>query len=216
MAVCLRIPDGGMWSTNRTMLREGRGEKIALFRSGRAATFAEVIAGWREDADFRAYFAGELAATDQTAFFWEMPPVRRGQTDKSYEYVTIRSDSLARMPPEPQAFAAKFRNDPHSVVAFRNLGGDALLVAPRPLGDHQSYAHIAAFLRTAPEAQRQDLFRVLGGAIDDALRRNAEPIWVSTSGLGIAWLHVRLDTHPKYYQYQPYTTAPGDAEPPDR
>jgi hypothetical protein len=35
-------------------------------------------------------------------------------------------------------------------------------------------------------------------------RLSASPVWLSTSGLGVYWLHVRLDTHPKYYQYQPY------------
>ncbi len=29
---------------------------------------------------------------------------------------------------------------------------------------------------------------------------------VSTNGLGVAWLHVRLDTRPKYYTFQPYRT----------
>jgi hypothetical protein len=203
----LPIPDGSVWSAQRTALPDRRGERIALFRSGGAASFAEVIAGWRDDADFRAFFAGELAATEEPAFFWEMPPIRRGHTGRAYEYVAIRGDSLAHMAPDAEAFAAKFRDDPRSVVTFRNLGGDALLVAPRPLGDHRSYAHIAAFLRNAPAVQQQELFRVLGLAIDDEMQRSPEPIWVSTSGLGVAWLHVRLDSYPKYYQYRPYATA---------
>ena len=32
-------------------------------------------------------------------------------------------------------------------------------------------------------------------------------IWLSTSGLGVYWLHVRLDTRPKYYQYAPYRAS---------
>jgi hypothetical protein len=31
-------------------------------------------------------------------------------------------------------------------------------------------------------------------------------MWLSTSGLGVAWLHIRLDSTPKYYQHQPYTS----------
>ena len=26
-------------------------------------------------------------------------------------------------------------------------------------------------------------------------------VWMSTSGLGVYWLHVRLDSRPKYYQF---------------
>jgi hypothetical protein len=28
--------------------------------------------------------------------------------------------------------------------------------------------------------------------------------WLSTSGLGVSWLHMRLDSTPKYYNWQPY------------
>ncbi|MDF9799652.1 hypothetical protein OKW21_004915 [Catalinimonas alkaloidigena] len=27
---------------------------------------------------------------------------------------------------------------------------------------------------------------------------------MSTSGLGVYWLHIRLDSRPKYYQFDPY------------
>ncbi len=33
------------------------------------------------------------------------------------------------------------------------------------------------------------------------------PLWLSTAGGGVAWLHVRLDSRPKYYGYSPYKTA---------
>jgi hypothetical protein len=33
------------------------------------------------------------------------------------------------------------------------------------------------------------------------------PRWLSTAGLGVPWLHLRLDSYPKYYRYRPYTTA---------
>jgi len=42
-------------------------------------------------------------------------------------------------------------------------------------------------------------------------RLSDRPLWVSTSGLGVAWLHVRLDARPKYYQYTPYREQPGSA-----
>ena len=35
------------------------------------------------------------------------------------------------------------------------------------------------------------------------------PTWVSTAGGGVAWLHVRLDSAPKYYTHRPYTRFAG-------
>jgi hypothetical protein len=42
----------------------------------------------------------------------------------------------------------------------------------------------------------------LGSAGEDA------PLWISTSGLGVYWLHVRLDARPKYYTYAPFRQWP--------
>jgi hypothetical protein len=35
-------------------------------------------------------------------------------------------------------------------------------------------------------------------------RVSAKPVWLSTAGGGVAWLHVRLDDRPKYYAHAPY------------
>jgi hypothetical protein len=34
-----------------------------------------------------------------------------------------------------------------------------------------------------------------------------QPIWLSTAGMGVAWLHIRLDERPKYYSHKPYAVA---------
>ncbi len=193
-----------MWSAARTILHDGRGEKVALLQDGTAVSFAQVIVAWRENAAFRDFFIGELARVPFPAFFWEMPPIRRDTTGRFYEFVTVRSDALARMSAEPGAFASKFNDRTGSVATFRNLGGDAMLVAPRPDSGSATCTHLAAFLRTAPEAQQHALFTALARAMDEELRRSPARIWVSTSGLGVGWLHIRLDSFPKYYQHRPY------------
>ena len=90
---------------------------------------------------------------------------------------------------------------------FPNLGGDALLLAPCPTGPVKAYAHLAAFLRGAPEAQVLELWRVLGRHVEHRVGKRL--FWVSTSGLGVYWLHLRLDDIPKYYQHAPYRTSHG-------
>jgi hypothetical protein len=35
-------------------------------------------------------------------------------------------------------------------------------------------------------------------------RLNNKPVWLSTAGAGVAWLHIRLDDRPKYYGYTPF------------
>ncbi len=195
-----------MWVSQRQTIRQGWSERVFLTSAGRTLSFAEVIAGWRDNEEFRAFFIAELAATDFSAYFWEMPPIRRGHPEIDYEYVAIRSDGLEQLHPDARAFDSKLRaaRSSRSVVSFPNLGGDAFLVVPKPISSLESYGHIAAFVRSAPAVQRQELFQTLGGAISDVLGENDKRIWVSTSGLGVPWVHIRLDSYPKYYNHQPY------------
>ena len=102
-----------------------------------------------------------------------------------------------------------------AVATFSNLGGDALLVAPcgpsppaeerRDGGSLQTYAHAQAFFRGAPLEERRALLReVACQALREVEGGRKEPLWVSTSGAGVSWLHVRLDSAPKYYTFSPY------------
>lgn len=193
-----------IWTAEREVLPEGRGEKLVILRNGSAASFSEVIAGWQESAECRALFVDALAITRFAAFFWEMPPIVRGRMERAYECVLLPAEALAGLEPEPHAYAAKFVTTEETVTTFANLGGDALLVVPRQIGAAEAYAHLAAFVRAAPAAQRHDFLRVLGRAADCELKSRAGRIWISTSGLGVAWLHARLDSSPKYYQHPPY------------
>jgi hypothetical protein len=87
-------------------------------------------------------------------------------------------------------------------VSFPNLGDDAFLVAPCPRTPLAAYPHLAAFARHAPDAQQHALWQAVSGAL--SRRLDQRPLWLSTSGLGVAWLHVRLDLRPKYYTFGPY------------
>jgi hypothetical protein len=122
---------------------------------------------------------------------------------------------LVRLRPDAEAFRSYFEGD--NVVTFRNLGGDAILIAPSPAGAASSYAHLAAFLRTAADSlaaflrtaadsQVHALWQNVARSVAESLTE--KPMWLSTSGLGVAWLHIRLDSSPKYYQHQPYKRWP--------
>ena len=104
-----------------------------------------------------------------------------------------------------------------SVAVFKNLGGDSELIAPCPLpsvtasssSSLEHNAHLMAFLQGAPPAMVMSLF----GAVADTMVRSlatraSTPVWMSTSGAGVSWLHVRLDSRPKYYQYAPFAARP--------
>jgi hypothetical protein len=195
-----------MWKTRRRTIRENWGETLSLSADGRVLSVADAIAGWRDDAMFRDFFIAELAATSFPAFFWEMPPLTRAMLCDPFECALIRGDALARMRADDTDFASHL-DGAAPVAAFPNLGGDALLIAPRRMSDADCYGHIAAFVRAAPDAQRHALFQLLARETEKMLETTSSRFWISTSGLGVPWVHVRLDSYPKYYQYRRYAEA---------
>lgn len=193
-----------MWDKRIDAIDGGRVRRVSLLRDGKPAPFAEVIEFWQDDEVFRGFFIGILADAPFDAYFWETPPIKRSNSIRPFEFVLAESPALARMPPDPESFVRHFKaaDAGAEVVAFANLGGDAQLVAPCPRGPLSAYPHLAAFARAAPAAQQHAFWRAVGAGV--AARLADSPVWLSTSGLGVAWLHARIDTWPKYYTFAPY------------
>jgi hypothetical protein len=135
-----------------------------------------------------------------------------------FEFAMVHQPSLKRFAegsPDRFAFQEHFNNclNEHkndvvpTVCSFENLGGDARLVSPLPQPNAQDvgYSHIAAFVRNAPEQQIAEFWAI--GAeqyLNELKLSSGRKRWFSTNGMGVAWLHLRLDSRPKYYSYGPF------------
>lgn len=184
----------------------GHTQRVQIDHAGAMLTYAEVIALWQTDPQFCTFFNDLLANAPFSAMRWETPPITSTTATRCFECVLLNSPGLTRAP-EPDAFAEHLHRSPEaSVVAFTNLGGDAILIAPQPQSALDTYVHLAPFVRNAPAPQRQALWQQVGNTM--ARRLNERPVWLSTAGGGVAWLHVRLDDRPKYYGYFRYRQFP--------
>ena len=197
-----------MWDARIDTLDGGRVLRAGIKRDGKPVSYAEVLELWQSDDSFRAFFNALLADAPYRAYLWETPPITRATGTRDFECVLVDSPALAGMTPDPEAFAGHFEaaGAGANVAAFTNLGGDGFLVAPTPRAPLAAYPHLAAFVREAPVAQQQAFWHAVGGHLSDRL--SERPLWLSTNGLGVAWLHVRLDSRPKYYAFAPYRRAP--------
>jgi hypothetical protein len=188
------------------------GQRYRLLHQGDAVSYERAMRGLCEEREVRELVAECLRTAPYDAFFWETPPVTSESRDRGFEFVLIDSPTLARMTAQPAPFARHLETATDSCVMFPNLSGDAWLVVPRALTDNEHYAHLARFVRGAPRAQVDEFLRAVGLTIMRWWSERAEPLWVSTSGLGVHWLHVRLDTRSKYYTYGPYRAQGVQAE----
>jgi hypothetical protein len=166
-----------------------------------------VVDAWQRDDEFVTWFNSLLACVSFDAFRWETPAVSAATLSQAFEFVLVDAPDLMR-PSTSASFVEQFKAHPETdIVVFANLGRDALMVVPRPLGADTAYGHLAAFARGAPEPQRLELWKAVGKAMKKRISDRA--VWLSTAGAGVPWLHVRLDDRPKYYHFRPYRqTAP--------
>lgn len=159
------------------------------------------------------------------AFFWECLPVTAATAQETpFLFVILDAPMLSKVTYDMHAFADRFESIPHyqqvGVISFTNLGKDATLVVPTPVANPsalknypQHMAHIASFHQDAHPDQVANLWQQIGdvfsNVLQEAERRGArdQKYWLSTSGLGVSWLHVRIDTRPKYYNYVPFKKA---------
>lgn len=144
-------------------------------------------------------------------YFWECPPITWNTLNSNiFQFVIVPTHAFKTRKVDSITFNEHFKNmENEYITKFSSLGGDATLISPKPLTNVtlSSYINIASFMREAPDIQIDALWKAIGSAFldSDILQGDASrKIWLSTSGLGVSWLHVRLDSVPKYYQWREY------------
>lgn len=175
--------------------------KYRLFQEGKPVSCKEAMERLKGDGEWVHFFNGLLAASPFEAFFWEVRPLTAAQTGEACEFVLVRSGALQAVRADKAAFEAQLQG--HTCAAsFPNLGKDAMLIVPVQVSEPGHYAHLAQFVRHAPGAQVMAFWHLVAAEWSNAL--SEAPVWLITSGLGVPWLHVRIDSRPKYYHHAPY------------
>lgn len=187
------------------MLDVSRQEGEELAPLSRRA-FYEALA---QDAAFRTLFIEALLNTEYPALAWETAPISRATADLPMAQCVLPHPALARAVPDIASFGEHLNSGRGTtdVRSFLNWGGDARLVVPCESTPKIDYAHMMSFLKNAPTHQRDTLFREVGQHVLHHLRTEEEPVWVSTAGMGVSWLHIRLDKRPKYYRTDAFRAA---------
>lgn len=186
-----------VWTVERHSITGG--VKLFYYGNNKRLSFAQVFELWMTRPEFAQFYTNSLSTLPYQAIRWEAPAVSTSDISCPFECVAIDAPELVK-PANTRDFESYFGHK-KSVVTFTNLGGDATLIVPCGTSA-QPFAHLLSFLREAERKQSSQLWQTVGETMAQQL--NYQPLWLNTSGDGVAWLHVRCDSRPKYYHYKPY------------
>ena len=174
-------------------------------------TYRDFLEGLSDKTDILGDLVATLKKSPFETYFFETPPATQGSLDLTFEFILANAVELKGASEDTGAFREHFDGCTDSVTSFPNLGGDALMIVPCPSSHRATsdYSSLGAFMSTAREDEVKAFWSRVGS---EALnhwrrRREGEKVWMSTSGLGVFWLHLRLDSRPKYYTHGPYKNA---------
>jgi hypothetical protein len=189
-----------MWTVDRDNPGPVKTLRLRFYAGDEYLSYAKFLKALAEEATFRELIQEEMRAAPFAAFRWETPPLTATNIDQPFECLLHDSPDLD-VRADPTEFETYFQPD-MEVVSFENLGADALLVVPCPISKSANYSHIGAFHHSAPHSQQHEFWITLAQAL--LARLGSQPLWLSTAGGGVDWLHMRLDERPKYYRHLPW------------
>ena len=197
-----------MWTIQRDHPESTQTLRWRFFAGDERLSYADFLHALSTDTTFRELIQEEMRVAPYVAFRWETPPLDSSNIEQPFECLLHDSPELD-VRGVPTDFEAYFQSGVE-VVSFKNLGGDATLIVPCPISKSANYSHIGAFHRSAPNSQQHAFWIAVANA---ALTRiGSKPLWLSTAGGGVDWLHARLDERPKYYRHLPWRNWAASSE----
>ncbi len=188
--------------TYRILYSESDHVCFQILENQELLSFFEVIDRWGNVEEFTSFYIQTINELGWEGIYWEHPPIRREWGNQPYQCWLKESKSLPNLKINDKAFEAKLKYSDW-LADFYSLGKDARLVVPTKKTEKEHYGHLSSVLKKAPTEQKLKLFQRLAKVLKEELE-SGKTIWLNTSGLGVIWLHLRLDTRPKYKKNSEY------------
>lgn len=189
-----------MWKVLRDHSWRVETLRLRFFAGDDILSCGEFLHNLTSDTSFRELLQDEFRNAPYVAFRWETPPLTSTTIGQPFECLLHDSPGL-NVRADPTPFENYFQPG-REVVSFNNLGADAVLIVPCPISRSANYCHLGAFHRSAPVAQQHTFWIEVARTV--MARLGSRPLWLSTAGGGVDWLHMRVDDRPKYYRHLPW------------
>jgi hypothetical protein len=98
----------------------------------------------------------------------------------------------------PSSLLSKENENKKYAIHSINLPKDTILVIPKPR-TNKKFTNIYYFMKNASNIQQKEFWILVAKQAKKMLKK-FDNIWISSQGLGINYLHIRICSYPKYYE----------------
>lgn len=135
-------------------------------------------------------------SSDIKPFLWRTSVINK-DIDLPFRVEYTEDDRLLSKK-KPSSLLSKKNEDKKYAIASINLPGDTVLVIPKPRSG-KNFSNIYHFMNNASRVQQRELWILVAKEVKKMLKK-FDNIWISSQGLGVNYLHVRICSYPKYYE----------------
>ena len=160
---------------------------MAKKKATEEVTWKTVIKKWKN---------GEDLPDIKRSVFWE---TSRAHSKGSSIFIQTTTSASKHLPMSMKGDSSPFHNHldgKTSPVKFYNLDKSAILVSPPDIG--KNYSHLATFYKNSSTTEKNEFWRKVAKSVEKQLKKGND-VYVSTHGTNVRWLHVRIESKPKYY-----------------
>jgi hypothetical protein len=90
------------------------------------------------------------------------------------------------------------KNTHKEVLHAENLGKDSIMVIPTVLKG-KNFSNLFFFMKNADLVQQKKIWKTVSQQVKIMLKKH-DKLWINTHGFGVSYLHIRIDSKPKYYE----------------
>lgn len=142
-----------------------------------------------------------LSSSIHEPFIWRTSCLDTQEKNNFEQEFVIEPLLLENNQPNPTDFRkhldSKKNKKQHHVISFKNLSGDTLLIVPKERVG-KNFSSLYYFMKEASDTQQRMFWKQVALEARNQLKHHPN-IYISTEGTGVAYLHVRICTYPKYY-----------------
>ena len=118
-------------------------------------------------------------------------------TEDERLYDRIKQDYTPFLKPPSSLLSKKNEKEKHAIASI-NLPKDTVLVIPKPRAG-KNFSNIFHFMKNASSLQQKKIWQLVAKEAKKMLKK-FDNIWISSQGLGVNYLHIRICSYPKYYE----------------